>query len=71
MPCIQYYYFKIGIVSWGIGCGSAPGVYADLTKLATWVQVRQSKYGVIIYADLTKLGYTYGSLKMMFLSMLT
>lgn len=30
---------QVGVVSWGIGCGGpAPGVYADLTQLGTWVQ---------------------------------
>jgi hypothetical protein len=26
-------------VSWGIGCGNVPGVYADLSQLGAWVQV--------------------------------
>jgi len=31
-------YIKVGVVSWGIGCGNTPGVYADLTSLESWIQ---------------------------------
>ena len=34
-----YTYIKVGVVSWGIGCGTTPGVYADLSILESWIQV--------------------------------
>lgn len=32
-------YFQMGIVSWGIGCGSenVPGVYASVVKMKSWI----------------------------------
>ena len=28
---------QVGIVSWGLGCGTVPGVYANLDKFSQWV----------------------------------
>jgi len=28
---------QVGIVSWGLGCGTVPGVYANLEKFSKWI----------------------------------
>lgn len=35
---------KVGVTSWGIGCGTSPGVYSDLTQLEPWIQVTFLNY---------------------------
>ena len=39
----------VGVVSWGIGCGTNPGVYSDVTVAAPWIVsiINQNKAGPI------------------------
>ena len=39
---------QVGIVSWGIGCGSShPAVYANVAQHRLWIDEHLSKYGVL------------------------
>jgi len=42
-------YFQVGIVAWGIGCGTEgiPGVYADVTQATPWIRQQLSYYSPI------------------------
>jgi len=39
----------VGVVSWGIGCGTAPGVYSDVTEALYWIvgTINQNKAGPV------------------------
>jgi len=39
----------VGVVSWGIGCGTSPGVYSDVTAALRWIvtTINQNKAGPI------------------------
>ena len=41
-------YVQVGIVSWGIGCGTnnVPGVYADVAKAKSWIDQTLQSYSI-------------------------
>ena len=43
-------YVQVGIVSWGIGCGTAglPGVYADVRRFTSWIAEKMAAEGLRI-----------------------
>lgn len=43
-------YIQVGIVSWGIGCGTdgVPGVYTDVSKYRNWIDNQTSNLGTKI-----------------------
>lgn len=40
-------YVQVGIVSWGIGCGTngVPGVYTDVSKYRSWIDTQTVNLG--------------------------
>merc|ERR1711922_73978 len=44
---------QVGIVAWGIGCGETgtPGVYADVSKAACWIDMAMTCYYGTITAE--------------------
>ncbi|XP_046486980.1 uncharacterized protein [Neodiprion pinetum] len=42
-------YFQVGVVSWGIGCGSSttPAVYASVPQHRQWIDQQLANYGVL------------------------
>ncbi|CAO1298912.1 unnamed protein product [Diamesa serratosioi] len=44
------YYYQAGIVSWGIGCGTAgvPGVYVKVSKIKNWIDRKLNDKGLRI-----------------------
>ena len=41
-------YVQVGVVSWGIGCGTAglPGVYADVRRFTDWIAEKMAAEGL-------------------------
>ena len=41
-------YVQVGVVSWGIGCGTAgmPGVYADVRRFTQWIAEQMAAEGL-------------------------
>ena len=46
--------FKVGIVSWGIGCGgqSTPAVYTNVAEVACWIDAQVCTLNYLLFDNL-------------------